>query len=381
MEFINFKNQKIEGIIKCRNTLYHTILKKFIKRDKEPICYDLVSRGYISNDDKRSDLEIINQYITDIDAICNVLSYNPIEMAYNTNNICKNIIYDRIGPNNVFEIDDIDQFETDRFSTCIGEINYKNVDYKGNVDELMAYDANSYYGYLLTSFPIMMKKGYFKTVNNLSEIDKYTFAYILVGVDKNTLPFYYKDVKCDYFWITHYDLQIFQMMNVSMKIREQENNYYFYEKMVNTRLYDSVVKKLYDLKLKTGNKAVKLVLSRIQGCVIEKHQEYTIREKMNDAGKQTVPVPSKNFMLPPEERVITSKYQMPKHDIGRSKAFFYAYSRYMTMKKVINLIKEGIEIYRIKTDSITCKKNEIMDKLVSDKLGGLKYEKVDLIKI
>lgn len=246
----------------------------------------------------------------------------------------------------------LDEFENER--KFMGDIKYE-VDNKGKT-ERQTVDINSFFLYIksTTHYQIISKKGELQTIENMTNINKYNYAYVLVRLDET--PFYlnsgFEGMTC---WVTNWDVLSFDKLCVKYTLIADRPNYYKYDTIMTG--YGSIAKKLFGMKEK--NRCCKYLCKRIHGSSFQ-HGVVANEDGLtfNSLGEVI------------EGTAIDNKYKL----YSRNKPFFYALTRYYM---VSHIVRENIninDIARIWTDSITFKDGVTYEIKLTDKLGGFKLE-------
>ena len=276
--------------------------------------------------------------------------------------------------NGKIECDELDEYEKEFIKdTSAFFIIYGN---KKKDKKTVSYDINSFYPYCMQSYKFLFKKGIMINIRNMDELEKCSYYYVKVKVDVDTMPFYYK-VTNNVLWLTNFDIYTFVMSGTKFELVDGMNCYYYgpiQSKYENVSKIHSNINKLY--KLKNVSPTHKMCLKSMHGVIFGSEK---IREQipvLDENGEQvkTIDIDTMEEIDLMEDK--KREVKIFRNIIGhRNYSFFYAYTRYTMFKKYIKpVLDAGIKIDRVYCDSITCAKNDVLDKMIGPNIGQMKYE-------
>lgn len=340
-------------------------IKTFKDTDFRVIKHILRPNEELTNDEI---IEEANKYKRDIEEICNMLKIDPVTYGYSPFHIAKYFV------NHFFhdkEFNELDNFEIQQMKMPhTTDFKYINTEQKTS-KSTTTYDINSYFPSLFTQSLLKcpIKSG---TKGKLAEINiKKLFDPAYYLIEAVTLPISFTSTSKT-LWLTNYGVKMFIESNCDFKLKQDcEYNYYHYDNFVELRGRSGDINKLYDIK-KTNTQS-KMIITLIHGIMFNgerathttRNKEYEI-EYMDETGEIKVENVRKNENYNAECNI--------KYNWFRFKPFFYSFCRYAMFKHVNKLQNDGIKIFRVYCDSITCKKNDYLDSLLNEKLGGFKIE-------
>lgn len=352
---------------------------KFIEK-KNPDKFRAVAD--IKQIEGMSEEESMRKYIKDFDEIAKLVNkkFSKISLNYDHVKLNKALIYLN---NSDHEQEDLDEFENDNCSKFSDYIKYVDLEKETN-ETTTTYDINSFHPYLFSfgGLRFAYKSGNKKKITNEEFKNMSMFknpAYFLI--ECNDKPFYLKNtIRSRVYWVTNYDIQTYKLLDLKYNIYEgSDYNCYLYdESYENSKSTIATFKKIYEMK-KNKNTVAKIITSRYVGLMFQKERQYVKKSKYDkesqvvgmemDEDGNWVEVVEKNGAVEVEESKKVNCY-----NISRNQRFFYSFLNYTLVRLVKDVIKNNINIYRIYCDSITCDKNEHLDKLLSDDLGKFKIE-------
>lgn len=302
-----------------------------------------------------------SDYITQFDAICKKFDINPKLMSYRLENLARTILYNCLKEKNVAECEELDEFEKDHAMQSNFSFAYANTTIQTN-ENTVTYDKNNYYNSAFwASFDFLTKKGAYKTLTEIPK-DLYKIsAYFYVQLSGN-LPVNYKELSTDKLWLNNYDIMACQAFNTDIKLIEQENNAYVYEKEQHQicAIFRSALMKLH--RLRDGSKLAKSLAKIMHGVFFLKNE--------------TIKIPNGQFILDEygdEVEGYDIKIVGIMFNHNRNISFFYSSLRLHLLKDISYMLKNNINVFRVYTDSIACDKNDYMDAKITPL--NYKYEK------
>lgn len=368
---VDFQKKYRIPIVKCENELYDLFNDRFITESKALIAENLPR----SNDPRAS----ILQYKNDFDKLCEFLNVAPYVVRYKTKYLALYLMHRCLEtskmPSSTEELDDFEK---------------KHVNFRGPINHIsenpitdvatVTYDINSAYAYNLhlSSYAWTSARGTFKTLQEIDAKKLFkTLGYYHIRMDKP--PFWLK-TKTNQLWVTNYDILTFMLNGNEYELLNNENNAYEYETSKTCSGLRAMIEQLYAYRIDNKNNVVKSVLNQLYSCTYEKDTQstfkcvYSAEEVKSHETTECVMDEFGNLAL----QVLKSQtvdQTLPKFYIGRNKPFFYSFSIYQLTRRIFKPLNDkGINIIRVATDSITCAKNDVLDNLISNRLGDLKYE-------
>ena len=151
------------------------------------------------------------------------------------------------------------------------------------IRENITIDRNNYYSFLLKSIgcphgPIKSSKEKTITLENIKKV----YRYYLVKVNFDNLPpFLYENKEKknanSNWWLSQYDLMIFDMFNCKYELNTTENiNCYYYDKIVTTK--HSILEKL--IKLKNENKCNRIIKGYMNCTIGQMQRKRRVDDEM-----------------------------------------------------------------------------------------------------
>jgi len=285
----------------------------------------------------------------------------------------KNILLRFQGIETPEEIDEFEGFVIDR-----GFRGGIRCHQKGTFENVFDYDINSMYSHFLTNshFTFPMKKPEYKHISQdeFENLKFYPYGYYHCKPEGSHKLYTYKN---DYDWFSHYDLEIFKLLDIKVSMSSKDTNHLYYSSKtrLNGNILKDYVEKLYNMRGEVDEKYelnVKLFLSSIYGCLCEKNKktQYGSKEHPVDTGDDFISEVQPTHKGITIETVDTRK--IFKHDYARI-SFITAYCR---LKMIQTLLKhcDLEKLVAVNTDGFATTE-EIKTLTISPKIGDWKVKK------
>ena len=371
-------NVKTENIYTCRkydgiNTLYDGISEKEVS-DEEYRTIE-AGRNLIVNCKTDNLKECRENYLNKAKHFYD--KYGEVINFYKSSYISKlnfkNILLKLQGTQ---QPDEISNHEAQIIDRCFrGGLRYYE---KGTFENVYDYDINTMYAYYLTNglfkFPIL--KPEYQTITN-EQFNKWTcyqYGYYYCkakGQHKFMTP------KDEFDWWSHFDLQIFKLLDLEIELSESTNNHLYYS--ANTRINGVILKpyvdELYQYKNEVDEEYksdVKMFLSTIYGSMCQKNsKKYFATEKEPiDIGTDFI-----NKIEPSNNGVFletTCSKKIFQNDYARV-SFITAYCRLKMFQQIFKYVEDLNDIIMINTDGFATKK-EVKNIPISSEIGKFKLK-------